>query len=103
MNQKETLSNSKFLKDNEEYLKTHYQLVQKRSITPDTHKIKEVEIFEDFSIYKDKYEYKGNTVIHFGINKQRELLEQEVFNHNKKPFIERWSPSVGPDCSIIKV
>jgi len=88
MNQKETLSNSKFLKDNEEYLKTHYQLVQKRSITPDTHKIKEVEISENYSIYKDKYEYKGNSVIHFGINKQSELLAQEVFNHNKKPFVK---------------
>jgi len=35
MNQKDTLSNSKFLKNNEEYLKAHYQLVKKRSITPD--------------------------------------------------------------------
>jgi hypothetical protein len=88
MNQKDTLSNSKFLKNNEEYLKAHYQLVKKRSITPDTHKIKEVEISEDYSIYKDKYEYKGNSVIHFGINKQSELLAQEVFNHNKKPFVK---------------
>jgi hypothetical protein len=88
MNQKDTLSNSKFLKNNEEYLKAHYQLVKKRSITPDTHKIKEVEIFEDYSIYKDKYEYKGNSVIHFGINKQSELLVQEVLNHNKKPFVK---------------
>ena len=88
MNQKDTLSNSKFLKNNEEYLKVHYQLVKKRSITPDTHKIKEVEISGDYSIYKDKYEYKGNSVIHFGINKQSELLAQEVFNHNKKPFVK---------------
>jgi hypothetical protein len=74
MNQKDTLSNSKFLKNNEEYLKAHYQLVKKRSITPDTHKIKEFEISEDYSIYKDKYEYKGNSVIHFGINKKSQLL-----------------------------
>ena len=77
MSSKEAHENSKIFKSNEAFLERHKEITKKRSITPDTHKINEVQISEDFSIYKDKYEYKGNSVIHFGINSYEKILEEE--------------------------